>query len=342
MRAQEGEQFGELALPLARVADHDRGAQRDFGDALAQRREELLQVGAGVAAVHAREHPAARVLDRDVEIGAELRRLGKEPDDLLVDPLGVQVEQADAEVPGERRDGAHERGEPAAAPAFAEARDVLPDEVELAHAGVDQRARLVEHRGARTAGVRPADRRDQAVVAAVAAAVGDLQVRPGAGGQRAIERAAREKGPARAPQPARPRRPERQPLAEARDLLGREQQVHRGVARRQLVGEAVDHAAGDDDEPPGALRLPGNGGGDRLVRLLDRRADEGAGVDQQQVRVLALGHQPPAAGAEPADQVLGVHQVLRAAEAHDAREGHPLRPCHGRKYSRPPKKASCT
>jgi hypothetical protein len=102
VRAQKSEQLGEFAFPLARVADHDRGAQRHAGDGLAQPREEPLQVGAGVAAVHEPEDLPARVLDRDVEVGAELRGLGEEPDDLLVDPLGVQVEQADPEVPGQR------------------------------------------------------------------------------------------------------------------------------------------------------------------------------------------------------------------------------------------------
>jgi len=67
----------------------------------------------------------------------------------------VQVEQAHAEVAGERRDGAHQRRETAAAPALAKAGDVLPDEVQLARPGVDQRARLVEHRRARAARVRP-------------------------------------------------------------------------------------------------------------------------------------------------------------------------------------------
>ena len=295
---------------------------------LAQHREEPLEVGAGVAAVHALEDLPARVLDRDVEVGAELRGLGEQPDDLLVDALGVQVEQAHAEVARERGHGARERGEPAAAPALAEARDVLPDEVELADAGVDQRAGLVEHRGARAAGVRPPDRRDQAIVAAVAAAVRDLQVGEGAGGQRAIEARAGEKGAAGTARAGAAAAAEREPLGEARDLLRREQQVDRGVARGQLVAEAVDHAAGDDDDPAGAPGLPEHGVGDRLVRLLDRGADEGAGVDQQQVGALAVGDEPPAARAEPADEVLGVHEVLRATEAHHAREGHATCPYH--------------
>ena len=72
-------------------------------------------------------------------------------------------------------------------------------------------------------------------------------------------------------------------------------------------------AAGDDDPAVGVQRLT-----DGLQRLLHRRVDETAGVDDDQLRLVIAGHQPVSLRAQLGEDALRVHQVLGTAEADKA------------------------
>ena len=103
-----------------------------------------------------------------------------------------------------------------------------------------------------------------------------------------------------------------------RQLVEVDEVVHLGQVAAQVVGVALDHAAGDDQAfEPAALLVFGRFE-DRLDRLLPRRLDEGAGVDDDHVGLGRVANELPARPREVAEHDLRVEQVLRTAETDDA------------------------
>src|SRR5262245_33470655 len=68
-------------------------------------------------------------------------------------------------------------------------------------------------------------------------------------------------------------------------------------------------AAGDDHPAVLGERLA-----DRVARLLDRRVDEAAGVDDHEIRAGVVGRRPVALRAELGEDALGVDERLGTAE----------------------------
>ena len=93
--AQEIAQLVELLLALAGQSRDDGRAQHEAGDALA----ELIKQGAEVflvaAAVHLLEDLIVAVLERNVEVFQNFVLAGDHVDQAVVDPLGIEVVQAD-------------------------------------------------------------------------------------------------------------------------------------------------------------------------------------------------------------------------------------------------------
>ena len=88
---------------------------------------------------------------------------------------------------------------------------------------------------------------------------------------------------------------------------------HGGLGQRagELGAVALGHAADRDHRGAGV-----GGGEDRVDRVLLRRLDEAAGVDQDGVGVVGVVDQLVALGGEPAGELLGVDLVAGAAEGH--------------------------
>ncbi len=118
------------------------------------------------------------MLQRQVDVPADLLALGHRVQHVVGDRGGVEVEQPDpleavdrVQLPQQPREGA------ALAPVDAVERRVLRDQQQLPHAPVRERPRLAHDRLGRAAAVRAAQRRDDAERAGVVAALGDLDVR---------------------------------------------------------------------------------------------------------------------------------------------------------------------
>src|SRR5262249_40920294 len=83
---------------------------------------------------------------------------------------------------------------------------------------------------------------------------------------------------------------------------------------QDVAAVALGEAARDDERPAGALLLQLRELEDRLDRFLARAIDEGAGVDDEALRILGpLGEREPGLG-QHAEHQLGVDVVLRTAE----------------------------
>ena len=102
------------------------------------------------------------------------------------------------------------------------------------------------------------------------------------------------------------------------DLLAAEDAhdlVHLGELIEQDILLPLGQAAGDDDpfDVPGAF--PPEQLLDDPARLLPGRVDEPAGIDDDQVRFLSLGHQHKPVLRQQSEHPLGIDKVLGAAEA---------------------------
>ncbi|OPZ91351.1 MAG: hypothetical protein BWY73_01118 [candidate division TA06 bacterium ADurb.Bin417] len=166
---------------------------------------------------------------------------------------------------------------------------ILGHEVQLAHAQGGQGPGLGLQPPGRVAGQASPQARYQAIGAAVVAPLGDLQVGVVAG-----------RAEAAAGQPGQ---------------FGRvDEPINRRVAPEEFFLLAGNQAAGQVK----ALAARPLQGGQLLqegLRFPDRLGQEGAGVQKKQVGLFRALRQP-VAGLEPAGQeALGVHQVLRTAQA---------------------------
>ena len=93
--AQEIAQLVELLLALAGQSRDDGRAQHEAGDALAELIEQGAEVFLVAAAVHLLEDLIVAVLERNVEVFQNFVLAGDHVDQAVVDPLGIEVVQAD-------------------------------------------------------------------------------------------------------------------------------------------------------------------------------------------------------------------------------------------------------
>ena len=93
--AQEIAQLVELLLALAGQARDDGRAQHEAGNALAELIEQGAEVFLVAAAVHLLEDLIVAVLERNVEVFQNFVLAGDHVDQAVVDPLGIEVVQAD-------------------------------------------------------------------------------------------------------------------------------------------------------------------------------------------------------------------------------------------------------
>ena len=226
-----------------------------------------------------RSSPGRRVLQRQVEVRhhrraarASWRRAGPSP------RSGTGRAAARVRSPyapsrsSRRRSGASAPGSPTSRPY--QARSCATSTISAAPR-LHERRDLRLDRLRRPRPLRPAERRDGAERARAVAALGDLHVRPRCArrGSGELEEVAHAGG-----------LPTAEHDVDERALVGEaHHRVGLGERGRELVAVALGHAAGDHQPGAGPLRL---GETERDVdRLLARRVDEGAGVDDHEVGV---------------------------------------------------------
>ena len=148
------------------------------GDAGADPLEQTIVGLPRARPLHPLQHVVRRVLQRQVDVLADLVALRHRVERRVVDRRRVEVEQADPLEAVDRVQLAEQTAERAALLAVdAVEGSVLRDEQQLLDAARCERARLVDDRIRRAAAVRAAQRRDDAERALVVAAFGDLHVR---------------------------------------------------------------------------------------------------------------------------------------------------------------------
>ena len=285
-----GHHHAEPRLGLAGEAGHYRGPESDVRYDVPQELRRGERIVYRRLAVHLREDLGNGVLQWDVDVAHGVRR-GEHPDEEVLRNLArIRVQDAHPEVAGYPVDRAQEVGE--SLPLLAPQHRILRDHVELAASARDESARLPEDRAHRTRAVLSADEGDCAVCAAVRAALGYLEVREGLAGE------------------AERRHPGLDPvlLHSAPLVDSRKRPLQLGVALRI--------ASGDDHPAVVAALLELHGAEDFGLRLLARRLDERARVDDHNVRPVRIGRKGPPLLEEVPRHDLEVDRVLRAAERH--------------------------
>ena len=166
-----------LGIRLAREADDERRADRHAGDALAQLLDQRAHLLLCVGAAHAAQHGVVRMLQRQVDVLADLRLARNRLDELVAEVLRVAVERADPLELRHLDDLAQElRKLRRTVEVAAVLRRVLGDQDDFAHAVLRQVAHLVADVLDAAAAVVAADVRDGAEGAAVVAALCDLDI----------------------------------------------------------------------------------------------------------------------------------------------------------------------
>ena len=97
-------------------------------------------------------------------------------------------------------------------------------------------------------------------------------------------------------------------------------EIHLGVTGFELPGFAFDPAAGNGEHPAGASFPERGAFGEDFASFVARRGDEPAGVHDDDRCVGGVRAQDHVAFHEFAQQVLGVHLVLRTPETDDGDE----------------------
>jgi hypothetical protein len=160
----------ELVGGLAGEPDDERGPEGDPGDPRSDPVQEAPVGGAGTGTSHPFQDTRRRVLQRQVDVLADLVALRHRVQHVVGDRGGVEVEHPDPLEAVDPVQAAEEprEGSPLAA-IHAEERRVLGDEQQFAHAAIRQAPGLGEDRLRFAAAVVAAQRRDDAKRAVVAA-----------------------------------------------------------------------------------------------------------------------------------------------------------------------------
>ena len=302
------EKLLELIFGLAGEADHDRGAQRDAGDALAypaHKREVVLERS---GAVHVAQNARGGMLEGHVEVVADVGMRGDRVEQLVGDADRLDVHQAE---PDERmllgEDGDEVRGGVARLELLAPPAGVLGDQRDLADAGgleiVDLGPDVIQ----REAAVAPADVRDRAERAEAVASVADLDVCGGAdaiggGGVLPVGNVRRADDGT-------------QHLDDVFLLAAGDERGGLGELAFELRSVARGQAARHDDLARAVIEagIPAQLE-DGTEALLGRGLDERAGVDDDGVGGFGILAQLVSGGCHPLHHLGGVHLVFRAAE----------------------------
>ena len=291
------------------------------GHVLADQRDAVEEALAAVGAAHPLEHARGARLQRQVDVLADGLELGVGADDVLGHVRRVRARVADALDAVDRVDRVQQLGELARLRAQARAVgvDVLAEQRDLAHALGGEHAHLVDELLERPRDLAAARRRHDAERALHVAAGADLHpgvdVAGALAGQVAGEALELEEA-------LGGQRVAGQELGELVHLAGPERDVDERELREHLVLHRLRPAAADADHALGiaALERP------RLVQVRDEAlvgllADR-AGVEEDQVRVLALRHLGVAERLEHALHALGVVLVHLAPEGGDVEALH--------------------
>jgi hypothetical protein len=107
-------------------------------------------------------------------------------------------------------------------------------------------------------------------------------------------------------------------LRDVVELAGADEGVDFRNLRAQLVAVALDEAAGDDQPTATAVRLHPRRFEDGLDRLLLRRVDKPARVDDDGVGLGRVARQLVTFGFEPPHHHLAVHEVFRTAQTDES------------------------
>src|SRR3954469_8150631 len=318
------ERLREVLLGLAREADDDVGRQRAVGDVLADQRDAVEVAPAVVRPAHRLEDPRRARLQRQVDVLAERRQLGVRADDVLAHVLRVRARVADAVDAVDRVDQGQQlregrlRALGQVAPVGVH---VLPQERDLADAVGGQPLDLLDQLAGRAAHLAPARRRDDAVRAAAVAANRDLDPalvlalalrRQVAGEGLELEEALRREAVAR------------QELGQLRHLAGSERDVHERELLEHLVLHGLCPAAAHADHPLRILGLQPLGLAQMADQPVVRLLADGAGVEEDQVGLVAL------AGLLVAERLEHALHALRVVLVHLAAERRDVVALHGR------------
>ena len=287
-------------------------------------RVEHAQIRRRIAAPpHGGEDRPGDVLERNVDVRKKARFSRHELEHRVVESLRVSVEESNPGKSGLRRERLDEPGEapPIHPEVFAVTRRVLGDEDELRDALGFERLRLGDERGNRAAALHAPHLGNGAERARVVAALPDLEVgvAPPAreDARRPLVVEARREGLVGEARERRKPRGRRRGILE---LVEAQERVDLRDLGRQLPAVFLDHASGHDDAvdlpPLLALDLLE----DRLDRLLLGTVDEAAGVDDDDSG-LGVGDDLVPGLLQVAQHHLGVDEVLRASERHDADGG---------------------
>ena len=208
------------------------------------------------------------------------------------------------------------------APIRAVSGGVLGDEVEFPDPGGGQMLSLGQERGQRPAAVGPPDGGNGAKGAAMAAALGELEVGqvPGGGGKPGLRLGIGEPGGLIGQAGASIVGELFQELGQPGKIVHAHKEVHFGEGRQQFLAVAGHQAAGHHQLFAGIGFLVAGQLQDGVQGLLGGRGDEGAGVDEHHLGLRRRVHHVPPLAGQVAQHDLGVHQVFGTAQA-DGVEG---------------------
>ncbi len=264
------------------------------------------------------------MLERHVEIGDDPLGASQHLVKLFGEVVGVVVEDADPIELFDLIELAEEFGQPGPAVEIdAVIGHILGHQDQLANAIGGQLASLFDHPLDRLRHMLAAHIRDGTERTEPIASLGDLEVgevagcdpQPGAVILGLHRRRAKDR--ALLVQPAE------DPFRDPRDLLAAEDAddlVHLGELIEQDISLPLGQAAGDDDPFDLPCPLTAQQFLDDAARFLPGRIDEPAGIDDDQVGLLILGHKHEPVLRQQPEHPLGVDKILGAAEA-DERDG---------------------
>ena len=174
---EDGEIFGRLS----RKTDNEAGAEGDAGDSGADLGERLEEDVGACAALHALEDIGRGVLERKVEVLADIVVARDGFEQLASDAIGIGVEESEPLEVRNAGEGVEEGSETVAeAEVFAVAGGVLTDEGDLANATGDELLGFSDNRLEAAGTEFAAQVGDDAEGAGVVAALGDFDVGGGA------------------------------------------------------------------------------------------------------------------------------------------------------------------
>ena len=315
----ERQQLLELRIALAREADDERGAQRQPRDARAQIAEQFFRLSTVHLALHAAQHAIVDVLQRQVQVGHDLPRLGQCVDELVREVDRVGVKDADPLDALKRVEFAQKLREAHAAVQIQSVvGGVLSDQNQLADSIGRQFARFAGDLLDRLGDVLAAHAGDGAEGAQAIAAFGDLQVgivpRRDPQARRVFERADRR----RAKQAALLETLSQGAVDDLGDFFAAENAddvIDLGNLLEEVLLLAFGQAAGHDHRPHAPLLLERQHLANDAERFLPGRLDETAGVDNNHVGAVRVGSKCVPVLGQPAEHALRIDQVLGAAQA---------------------------